>query len=80
MAKQFNVVKKDKGYPLLALLLLFLLPGLGIPTAVTWALSGALSTWTPLSVLCLIGVIVLWLAGIAWSVFWTVGYFVMKGD
>lgn len=66
--------KKKSGNELLGFLLFFVLPGLGIPSAVTWALSGSMNAWTPLSVLCLIGLVALWLVGLGWTVFWTIGY------
>jgi hypothetical protein len=64
----------------LELLYIAILPGLGAPSLATWLLAEVMSSWTPMAVLCLIGLVVLWLAGLTWAGFWTVGYFVVGGS
>lgn len=52
--------------------ILGLIPGIGLPVALTWSLSGYMATWSPLSVLLLILVALVWLVSLIWLLISTI--------
>lgn len=56
-------------------LLYGLLLGIGIPLAATFLFSPLMQAWTPIAVLLLLGLIVLWLVGIGWMIFVAIAMF-----
>jgi len=52
-----------------------LLLGIGIPLAATFLFSPLMQTWSPIAVLLLLGLVVLWLVGIGWTIFTAIAVF-----
>ena len=46
------------------------LPGIGIPIALTTLFWGVLQTWTPLAMLAVIVLLVIWPIGLFWAGVW----------